>query len=205
MTTTNNSDIKEKIVVIGASAGAINSLTPILQKFPSDFSIPILITQHLSSFFYNLDWVINLVKKKCSIDVKIAENGVYPRPGVAYICPPAKHMEITLNNGKPCLKISINNKINKGMPSIDKLFSSAAEIYKENTIAVILTGLMIDGVIGLTKIKKANGLTIIESEEEGNLFGVSNQNGNDEIASFKAPGKEIPNIIMDFLGYNIIF
>ena len=58
------------------------------------------------------------------------------------------------------------------IPSIDLTFSDVAEVYKERSIGVILTGMGKDGVDGLEKIKAAGGNSIAEDESTCVVFGM---------------------------------
>ncbi|MFW9881730.1 MAG: chemotaxis protein CheB, partial [Candidatus Thorarchaeota archaeon] len=91
--------IISNIVVIGASVGGPRTITTILKDIPRNFPTPILIVQHLSAHFteafaYNLDL-------ECKIKVKVATNGEFLKPGVVYIAPGEKHMEISVDDKTP--------------------------------------------------------------------------------------------------------
>ena len=81
-------------------------------------------------------------------------------------------MEISVDNKKPCLKIYKGTPVNFCMPSIDILFFSAARVYRNRTMGVLLTGMGSDGVEGLGSIQKLGGKTISESEETCILFAM---------------------------------
>ena len=61
--------------------------------------------------------------------------------------------------------LTINERVNFARPSIDVLFESAAEAYKNKLIGVMLTGSSADGTLGLKKIKEYGGLTIAQDPE----------------------------------------
>ena len=190
--------IDDKIVVMGASAGGIKSLKLILISIPRDFPSPILITQHISPTFHKLEHFAYLLDLKCDIHVKVAEDGENLYPGVAYICPPATHMEISINNHYPCIRLSTNREINYGMPCIDLLFSSISKIYKEKAMGVILTGMLRDGVDGLKEIRKARGMTIAESEETSQIFGMPKKALDEGAARFSVPNYQIKDHLIRF-------
>ncbi len=58
------------------------------------------------------------------------------------------------------------------VPSVNITMSSAAEVYGERTIGVLLTGMGNDGADGLNRIKEAGGNTIAESEESAVVYGM---------------------------------
>ena len=190
--------IGDKIVVMGASAGGIKTLKLILEGIPRDFPSPILITQHLSPTFHKLEHFAFLLELTCEIKVKVAEEGEFLYPGVAYICPPARHMEISIEDNFPCIKLSVNREINYGMPCIDLLFSSISQVYKDKAIGIILTGMLRDGVDGLKEIRKARGLTIAESKETAESYGMPRRALEEGAARLSVPNYEIRNHLIRF-------
>src|SRR5262249_23720135 len=47
-------------------------------------------------------------------------------------------------------------------PSVDVLFESAAETFREHAAAVLLTGMNRDGAAGIHRIKECGGLAIVQ-------------------------------------------
>ena len=190
--------IKDKIVVMGASAGGIKTLKFILSEIPRDFKCPILICQHISPTYYKLERFAFILNLCCDIETKVAEDGEFLYPGVAYICPPARHMEIALKDDFPCIKLLINEKINHGMPCIDILFRSISRIYKDKAMGIILTGTLRDGVDGLKEIRQAKGKTIAESKETAEQYGMPRRAIEEGAAMLSVPNYEIKNHLVRF-------
>ncbi|MHA1988010.1 MAG: chemotaxis-specific protein-glutamate methyltransferase CheB [Promethearchaeota archaeon] len=162
--------IGSNVVVIGASVGGPRTITTILKDLPGNLHVPILIVQHLSSHFTQA-FVDNL-DIECNLRIKIAIDGEILQPGVCYIAPGDKHMEIGVKNKRPFIKIYKGAPVNFCLPSIDVLFFSAARVYKERAMGIILTGMGSDGVEGLGAIKNSGGNTIAESEETSILYAM---------------------------------
>jgi len=190
--------INDKIVAIGASAGGVQAIREILRELPDNITVPIVITQHLSAFYHKLEQLIFLWNIENKIKIKLAKDGDFIESGVAYFCPAARHMEVILINEKPCLKLSTNPEINHNMPCIDLLFHSIAQIYKEKALAIILTGMMRDGVDGLGEVRKTGGRTIAESEETAAVFGMPKKAIEEGAAEFIVPNYDIKNYIIRF-------
>jgi len=188
--------ISSNIVVIGASVGGPRTITTILKEIPRNFPAPILIVQHLSAHFteafaYNLDL-------ECKLKIKVATNGEYLKPGVVYIAPGENHMEISVDDKRPCIKIYKSTPVNYCMPSIDVLFYSAARVYRDQTMGVLLTGMGSDGVEGLGAIKTSGGNTIAESEETSILYAMPKFATEKGFADLKLPNYKIAEKILDF-------
>ena len=161
---------KPKVIVIGTSTGGPRVLRTVLKDIPRTFPIPILIVQHLEEQFMRT--FANSLNNLCEIKVKIAQNKERILPNKVYLAPGANHMEVYGINKEPHLRIFKGDPVNFCRPSVDVLFFSAAKIYKNALLGILLTGLGNDGAAGLKAIKTNGGLTIAESEETCVIYGM---------------------------------
>ncbi len=147
-------------VVIGTSTGGMNALKKILIQLPHDFPMPIMIVQHLSPHSDN--YLVKYLENLCRISVVEAEEKEKAAAGVAYIAPPNYHLMV---DHEGCLQLSIDEKVNYARPAIDVLFETAADVYKDRLIGVLLTGANSDGSKGMCRIKEKGGVTIVQDPE----------------------------------------
>jgi two-component system, chemotaxis family, protein-glutamate methylesterase/glutaminase len=147
-------------IVIGTSSGGMNALKFIFSALPVDFSIPIIIVQHISPRSDN-QW-IKLLNNNSKLYLKEADEKEKIEQGIVYIAPPNYHLMIERNK---TFSLTIDERVNYSRPSIDVLFESAAEAYKNKLIGVILTGSNNDGTKGIKRIKENGGLTIAQDPE----------------------------------------
>jgi len=150
-----------KAVVIGASAGGFYALRELLTKLPREFSMPIFIVQHISPT--SDSYMARYLNKKSEIIVKEADEKEKVNGGTAYISPPNYHLLIEEDH---TLSLSTENKKNYSRPSIDILFESAAYVYGNSLIGIVLTGANSDGADGLLFIKKNGGYCIVQEPSE---------------------------------------
>jgi two-component system chemotaxis response regulator CheB len=184
------------IIVIGASVGGPRTITTILKELPRSLNAPILIVQHLSSHFTGA-FADNL-NIECDLKIKVAQNGELIHPGQVYIAPGDMHMEISMENKNPSIKIYKGASVNFCMPSIDVLFYSAAKIYRNRAMGVLLTGMGSDGVEGLGAIKRVGGKTIAESEQTSILYAMPKFAKEKGYADHVLPNYEIYAQITEF-------
>ena len=144
-------------IVIGVSSGGLNAMRVMFSLLPKSFETPIIIVQHISPNSRNL-W-IKLLNDKSNLKIKEADEKEKIERGNVYIAPPNYHLLIERNK---TFSLTIDERINYARPSIDVLFESAAEAYKNKLIGVILTGSNNDGTNGLKRIKEYGGLTIVQ-------------------------------------------
>lgn len=166
-------DKKIKLLCIGASTGGPTAVSELLSGLGNNFPLPILYTQHIEVQKDKplVDWLNNVCK---NITVKLAEDGEEAKAGIVYMAPADRHLVISheSNFGKPVLKISDDEPERYLRPAVNKLFNSAAEIYKDTVLAVLLTGMGADGANGCKKICDNGGWTIVEDKSTCAVFGM---------------------------------
>lgn len=151
---------KFEAVAIGCSSGGFHALEKILCSLPKEFNLPILVVQHLQPQSQSL--MAGILQEKCVVQIKEADDKESIQPGVTYIAPPNYHL---LVEEGPQLALSVDEKVNYARPSIDVLFESAADFYKDSLIGIILTGASNDGAKGLRRVKEQGGLAVVQNPE----------------------------------------
>ncbi|MBC7475933.1 MAG: chemotaxis response regulator protein-glutamate methylesterase [Candidatus Sericytochromatia bacterium] len=152
-----------ELIVIGISTGGPACLYKIIPDLPKDLSCPIIIAQHMPmGFTKTFSKRLNQVSE---IEVKEAEDGDIIKSGMVFICPSGFQTEIK----KISTNYTISIKEDKGdylyKPSIDLLFSSASQAYKNRVLGIIMTGMGNDGTKGAIEIKKKNGKIFVQSPD----------------------------------------
>lgn len=162
---------KYKAVCIGVSTGGPGTIHQLLKSIGSTFPVPIYITQHIDSFFdKNL---IVWLNANCSLPVHLARDNEIPLPGHVYFAPSEKHLVFsTMIDGSCVMKLNDDPPVNFLRPAVDKMFESAAQIFGENCVGVLLTGMGADGAKGCVKIKNIGGYTIAQDQESCVIYGM---------------------------------
>ncbi|MCP4475555.1 MAG: chemotaxis protein CheB [Gammaproteobacteria bacterium] len=144
-------------VVIGVSTGGPAALSTILSALPRDFPLPLLIVQHMAP---NIgDSLAEHLNKLSEIEVKEAQDKEHIQAGTAYLAPGGYHLLVEADH---TLSLNSDDHVCYSRPSIDVLFESAADIFRESLIGIILTGANNDGSNGLKLIKTYDGLSIAQ-------------------------------------------
>ena len=151
-------------IVIGASAGGVEALSVLLPALPADLRAPLFIVVHLPRERPSL--LAEIFARKCALKVREAEDKMRVEPGTVYFAPPDYHL--LLDEG-PQLALSIDELVHFSRPSIYVLFESAADIYAERLMGIILTGANDDGTAGLAAIHRAGGVTIVQEPESAQV------------------------------------
>jgi two-component system chemotaxis response regulator CheB len=132
----------------------------ILKLLPADFNKPVIVVQHRSRDERSL--LEDVLQQKCQVKIKQADEKELIRPGTVYFAPPDYHLLIEQDG---TFSLSCDAPVNYSRPSIDVLFETAADVYKERLLAIILTGANKDGSDGIKKIAGMGGTTIAQSPE----------------------------------------
>ncbi len=145
-------------IVIGASAGAVESLSALLPTLPADYTIPILVVVHVPPDRKSV--LANLMQEKCKVPVREAEDKEPIDAGTIYFAPPDYHMLIETNG---VISLSVEDPVLFSRPSIDVLFESAADVYGSRLAGIILTGANADGANGLKAIADVGGVSVVQN------------------------------------------
>jgi two-component system chemotaxis response regulator CheB len=149
--------MKYEAIVMGVSSGGMNAMKVMFSLLPKNFSTPIIIVQHLGA--RSDSQLIQLLNNQSNVSIKEADEKEKIENRKVYIAPPNYHLMIESDK---TFSLTIDERVNYARPSIDVLFESAADAYKDKLIGVILTGSSSDGSLGLKKIKEYGGLTIAQ-------------------------------------------
>ena len=152
-----------RAVIIGASAGGPKALEGVLRALPADFPAPIAVCQHMLAG-WTRGWAERL-DGHCALHVCEARHRQPFEPGSIYIAPAGRHMRLQGAGRAVTIQLTPDFADSLFVPSIDYLMSSAATTYGSRLLAVLLTGLMSDGAIGMLAVRRAGGHTIAQSED----------------------------------------
>ncbi|HAE37805.1 MAG TPA: chemotaxis response regulator protein-glutamate methylesterase [Candidatus Riflebacteria bacterium] len=156
-----------RLVAVGASTGGPVALQTILSGLPRDFSLPILIVQHITVGFLGgfVDWLAGC----CPLPMHIAAQGQIALPGHVYVAPDNFHMGIDRN-----LRIILSETPpeNGVKPSVSCLFRSVAATLGANAVGILLTGMGRDGAQELKLMKDTGAITVAQNAESSVVFGM---------------------------------
>ena len=146
-----------QLICIGASWGGLRAISRVLTDLPEGIGQPIVIAQHRHRDTYEalLTELLALRIRRPVIDV---EDKTPIESRHVYVAPPDYHLLVERGS----FALSIDERVQYARPSIDVLFESAAEAYREHVIGIILTGANEDGAAGLARIKARGGVAIVQ-------------------------------------------
>jgi two-component system chemotaxis response regulator CheB len=151
------------VVVVGTSWGGLAALTKLLGDLPADFGIPVVVVQHRSKDSERL--LVQLLQDATELNVCEIEDKDPLRPGTVHVAPANYH--VLIEDGYASL--TVEEPVRFSRPSIDVMFSSAADTYGAAAIGVVLTGANEDGARGLAHIVKRGGVALVQDPKTAEI------------------------------------
>ena len=187
----------KKLVIIGASTGGPKAILDIMRDMPADLPVAFLIIQHMPkgftlSFAERIAW-------QSGIKAKEAEEGDVISAGRVFVAPAGSHMILGLKEDLLSIKLIQGELVNFVRPSIDVTIFSAIEMFGEDIIAVILTGMGKDGVEGAKRIKEKGGKVIAQNEETSIVWGMPKLVAKAGLADEVLPLCEIAKAVVKYI------
>jgi two-component system chemotaxis response regulator CheB len=158
------------MVVIGVSTGGPQALLDFLPGIPRDLPVPVVVVQHMPAVFTSI--FAARLRSKCSTPVQEVAGGEQVAPGVIWLAPGGKHLRLSATARGVVLELDTSPPRNFCRPSVDVLFESAVKLYGAATLAVVLTGMGMDGLKGCEAIHRSGGLIIVQDEETSVVWGM---------------------------------
>ena len=158
------------IVAIGASTGGRNALGELLPGLHKDFTVPIVLVQHMPPLFTRL--LADRLNKQAAVEVHEGGEADVLAPGHVWIAPGDFHMKLLREGSSVRLTMNQAPPQNSCRPSVDVLFESVAEIFGSHSLGVVLTGMGSDGLRGAECIREAGGQVIVQDELSSVVWGM---------------------------------
>jgi len=147
----------DSIIAIGTTISGPNTFIRLLSHLSPQLPATTVIVMDIATQI--LDSFVKKFDEHTDWKIEIARDGVVMEQGACYIASNENAVAITTNaDGEAALQVTkaVDNPL-------DLLFSSAAEVFKQNTVGLLLTGVGSDGADGFRKIKEKDGSTIAQS------------------------------------------
>ncbi|MBQ3033425.1 MAG: chemotaxis response regulator protein-glutamate methylesterase [Deferribacterales bacterium] len=184
----------KRVVALGTSTGGPQSLQKVIPLLPADFSVPIVITQHMPpNFTQSLAARLNALSKLTVVEAQGKEK---LEPGVVYIAKGGLHLVFKKVGANVYTDLSPEPSNCFNIPSVDVMVDSITDIYRSECLGVIMTGMGADGSKGLAKLKQAGGTIISQDEASCIVYGMPRAVIEAGIADEIVPLEEIASRIV---------
>jgi two-component system, chemotaxis family, protein-glutamate methylesterase/glutaminase len=161
---------RHDVIVLGTSTGGPQAITRLLAALPGDLPVPLLIALHIPEGYTQA--LAARLDTTSPLEVREAEAGLVPSAGQAILARGGSHLQLV--SAGTTVQLALDHRLGAAQhaPSVDLLFESAAAIYGNRTLAVVLTGMGDDGLRGARAIHDAGGTVLTESELSCVVYGM---------------------------------
>ena len=159
------------LVVIGISTGGPQALKRLIPQLPKDFPVPVVMVMHMPVGYTEM--YAAKLNEQSQLEVREAAEGNEVRPGYVFLAAAGRHLTLKRDgSGKVVTHLDAKPFDMLHRPSVDVLFKSAAEVYRNRVLGVVMTGMGSDGKEGAAWIKSQGGLVFTEAESSCVVYGM---------------------------------
>ena len=148
-------------IVMGCSAGGLSALQRVLPLLDRRLAVPVVVCCHTGSSDVSL--LVELLGRASALPVVEARERAPADPGVVHVASTGYHLLVEENFH---FSLSVDARVTYARPSIDVLFETAANAWREKLVAVLMTGANSDGAHGLATVRQAGGYAIVQDPKE---------------------------------------
>ena len=148
--------------MIGASTGGPSALHEVLSGLPVELGAPVLIVQHMPPTFTRI--FADRLRQSTGFDVSEAAGDEPLQPGRVLVAPGGRHLTVSGREATARAIVGDGPPENACRPSIDALFRAAAASFGDRVLAVVLTGMGVDGLRGCEAVRRAGGQVVVQDE-----------------------------------------
>ena len=159
------------LVVLGISTGGPQALKRLIPQLPADFPVPVVMVMHMPVGYTEM--YAAKLNEQSGLEVREAAAGDEIKPGRVFLAPAGRHLTLKRHpDGKVVTHLDARPFSTLHRPSVDVLFQSAAEVYGNRVLGVVMTGMGSDGKQGAAWIKSQGGLVFTEAESSCVVYGM---------------------------------
>jgi two-component system chemotaxis response regulator CheB len=183
------------VVAIGASTGGPQSLEVVLSALGAGCP-PLVIVQHMPEKFTRA--FADRLDGLSDLEVREAQGGEVLKPGLAFIAPGGRHLQVRRANGELVTEVLDAPPVNRHCPSVDVLFRSLAKLAGVKVAGLVMTGMGDDGARGLLELKNAGAATFAQDEATSVVYGMPKEAARLGAAEAVVPLPQLASVIMGF-------
>lgn len=185
------------LIVIGISTGGPQALAFLIPQLPSNFPIPIAIVLHMPIGYTKM--YAERLDQLSELKVVEAADGDVICPGMVFIAPAGRHLTFKPQGANVVARLAAQPFDMPHRPSVDVMFQSAAEVYGNRVLGVVMTGMGSDGKQGAAWIKSSGGSIFTESEETCIVYGMPRTVVESGLSDREIPLSDIAKTLLEIL------
>ena len=183
----------DRLVLIAGSAGSLQVMLSILLAMGREYPIPVLVVLHRNNLFESS--LEELMSIRTNLVIKEVEEKEPVLPGVVYLCPADYHVLVEKDF---TFSLDYSERVNYSRPSIDVTMRSAADVYGEGLIALLLSGGNADGSDGMAYVQSKGGVTVAQDPETAEVPYMPQQAILRKSVDLVVSTEELPGVMKGF-------
>jgi two-component system chemotaxis response regulator CheB len=163
-----------RVVAVGASTGGPQAILRLLSSLPHDLPVAFVVAQHMPEKFTAA--FAERISRSSPFSAQEAADGDLLAEGRILVAPGGRHLEVRRGRDGALQAVVLPGEpstTRRGhCPSVDRLFTSVADVMGPRACGVVLTGMGQDGREGVRALRAKGALTLGESEETAVVYGM---------------------------------
>jgi two-component system, chemotaxis family, protein-glutamate methylesterase/glutaminase len=186
------------LVVVGISTGGPQALKYMIPQLPADFPVPVVMVMHMPVGYTEM--YAQRLNEHSKVEVAEAREGDELRGGLALLAPAGRHLTLRRDgDGRAIVHLDARPFDALHRPSVDVLFQSAAELFHERTLGVVMTGMGSDGRQGAAWIKSQGGMIFTEAEASCVVYGMPRAVVEGNLSDRSVPLEQMAKAILEVI------
>ena len=187
-----------QVLAIGCSTGGPEALGTVLRALPASLPVPVVVVQHMPPLFTAM--FAQRLDAQCALRVREAEDGDRLEPGRVLIAPGDFHMTVSRAGALPVVRLDSSAQENFCRPAVDPLFRSLAQAYGSAVLALVLTGMGQDGLLGAGRLREAGAPVLVQDAATSTVWGMPGAIANAGLATAVLPLPQVAPAVLGALG-----
>jgi len=158
------------VLAIGCSTGGPDALAAVLGGLPRDLGVPVVVVQHMPPLFTRM--LAQRLDAGSPLEVREAADGDPLVAGTALVAPGGRHLALRRTAAGAAVQLNDDPPENFCRPAVDVMFRSVSSVYRDRTLAVVLTGMGRDGALGAKVVRDAGGEVFVQDEQTSVVWGM---------------------------------
>jgi two-component system chemotaxis response regulator CheB len=163
-------DWQPECIAIGASTGGIHAINEFVGRLPRRTGVPIFLTQHLPALF--MPYFARQVAVASGRSARVVEDGDVVEADAVHIAPGNAHLCLVRRGSRTRIRLDASPAPSGCLPSVDPMLASVAEVYGRGGVAVMLSGMGRDGLIGSSKLVSSGGVVLAQDQASCAIWGM---------------------------------
>ncbi|WP_157135987.1 protein-glutamate methylesterase/protein-glutamine glutaminase [Teichococcus cervicalis] len=189
---------KPRLLAIGSSTGGPQALAGFVRRLTVPLPVPIVIVQHMPAGFTAM--LADHLSRLGGPQAAEAKEGEALQPGRIYVAPGDRHLLIEAGPLGLVARLTMDPPENFCRPAVDPMLRSATKACEGRVLAVILTGMGQDGMLGCKAVAAGGGMVLAQDEASSVVWGMPGAVAKAGLAQALLPPEQLADKVLAQFG-----